>query len=145
MRQATFNGHIMLTYNRDNGFFGTSYKGTDKFSNVGVLPEDHEHAEKMGVSPQMARLTHEICHHVVGSRLPSRILGGCSIVYRDAFGIPQQQPESAVQEFLYTTLQYHIHSLVHHNNEGLVYLKWMGLDVAALNADALYLIRVLDK
>jgi hypothetical protein len=76
-------------------------------SGCGVVEADRFHARLLGLTPEEHRLQHELAHHLVGALYSRGAAGGCPIIYRDAHGVPQPQPEADILEWRITALQYH--------------------------------------
>ena len=78
-----------LHHEPETGQTFTFYRD-DVWSGCGVVPEDHEHAAALGITPQQHRLAHELAHHLVGLHYYGDPYGS-PVVWRDAHGTPQEE------------------------------------------------------
>lgn len=106
MTTFRFPGDFRLTYSAAGGHAVTHY-ALGRWSGCGVNDDDRYHAARLGINPEEHRLQHELAHHIVGGLFGPAPVGGCPIIYRDAHGLPQPQPESDLLEWRITALQYH--------------------------------------
>ena len=101
-----------LNHEPETGQTFTFYRD-DIWSGCGVVPEDHEHAAALGITPAQHRLVHELGHHLVGLHYYADP-NGSPIVYRDAHNIPQEAggmvkpdwSEADREEWMTTALTY---------------------------------------
>lgn len=74
------------------------------------IPEDEFHAQMLGITDGEHRLEHELVHHMLSIALGAGdVAKGCPIIWRDAHGVHQVQPESSHLEWQYTAFQYYVH------------------------------------
>lgn len=105
-----------MAFNTQTGECITRYPG-GHWSGSKPVPEDHFHATKLGITPELHRLEHELAHHLVGFAYYGEKTGS-PVVYRDAHHIPQEEggwakegwSEAEREEWMTTALQYLSHA-----------------------------------
>ncbi len=120
-----------LTYDTETGAAITRYHASDRWSGCAPVPEDSFHADKLGITPGEHRLAHELIHHLVGHTYYGSY-GGSPIIYRDAHGIPQTQPDSEMEEWMVTGLTYHVYGQPYYDGSALTDLEQGGVGVGAV-------------
>lgn len=87
----------------DGSFFRTEY-ADGKCSATPVIPDDSHHAQKLGVTPELHRVAHEIMHHLIGIEVLGKDTS--PVVWRDAHGLAQQDREAELEEWMVTSMTY---------------------------------------
>lgn len=121
---------FMLEWKPANGAVLTRYI-SGEWSGSLPVPDDAYHAERLGITPELHRLEHELAHHLVGLNFYKFIFGS-PIIYRDAHKQPQPEREAELEEWMTTALQYHSHGRKA-DFGALVDLQGAGADVNALS------------
>lgn len=105
------------------------------WSGGGVVPQDAEHATRMGCTPFEHRIRHELAHHLVALAAGwGNAQTGCPIVWADAHQLPQG-PHAELQEWQYTAFtDYALGIMPRHDHEwgALLDLHRLGVPVADL-------------
>ena len=122
-----------LDWDRPHGTVCTRYPDGTCSASYCVWEDDY-HGMLLGMSREEHRLHHELAHHLVGGCAPDAEAGGCAIVWRDAHGQPQPQPEAGQREWLIMALQYHSRGLSA-NLPSLAPLAAWGADPRELSAE----------
>jgi len=105
-------GVFTLSFDPTTGEAITRYAG-GRWSGCAPVPDDAFHAERLGITRSEHRLEHELAHHLFGY---AKGFVGSPIIWRDAHGVAQKQPDSDLEEWMVTALQYLSHG---HQANGL--------------------------
>lgn len=126
-----------MRFNTDTGECLTHYSN-DRWSGCEPVPEDLFHGNRLGITPELHRLEHEIAHHLIGLSVYKHAHGS-PVIYRDACHESQDKggfvkpgwSEADREEWLTSALQYHAHGKST-DYGALLDLQAAGVDVAKM-------------